>query len=1333
MRLKIFLFLLVLSLSIKAQNQKSFFKVPLEPNTDYPAWVNLMYSHDPNIDEVDAAYYDYYVTNSFEKNIHTQNYKYWRKKINSYINQDRLIRLPSASEEERTYRERFSQWQQAQNTSSRGLFNAWNCIGPFETYNIGTGTPRSNQVNVYCVSQSASNPDVLFVGTEAAGIYKSVDKGLNWIPVGQDLPFVTISGIEIDPLNPNTVYASANNRIYKTLDGGISWIELINIAGEVYEFLIDPTNTQKILAVGSRGLHKSTNGGTNWTNPITNECWDIKYMPGSTDTIYLLRNNATAKIDELYRSDDAGLSWNLKNNGYYIPSNFAEASAIGGKIAVSPAAPRMVYVALIGNAKAADDGWIGLFRSDNAGDNWSNPSGQTGGPYNSAHPYMVGYSDGYHQGFYNFDLEVSDINPAKIWVASIFFYTSSDSGRTFTQISPHPHADHQDMEVNGTDIWIATDGGLDYSNNEIASFQSRKRGISGSDYWRLGSGWNEDILVGGRYHNGDAALFMPNWGQGQSLFLGAAEQGTGYVNPINNRLTYFSDLGSSPLLPLTLNGNVEYYPELSLYPNEGYTLRRSEMVFDCRYSSIIYLGKNNQFWKSTDNGVNFIALHNFGNNRIVMEIEQSRSNPLLIYCSVYNDANSSSTKGEIHKSIDGGLSWVKLPDLPTTYRREIQLAVNPDNADEIWAGNTYGNNGQKVYRSINGGQTWNNMSSTVLNGQEIRDMVFQTAVNGNYVYVASYYGVFYYDSQSSVWTNMSNGLPFIINTNEMQPFFRDNKLRLGAFGRAIWEAELAADTRPIAQPITINDTLYCDRDTSYFDCYSILNHSGASWNWNFSPAPQYVSSISVRNPRVVFGAPGSYTVTLTITDGNGLSDTKTINSMVTVVPSCNPDTIPGLALRCVDVDDYAQTGDFNINTETFTISAWVKPEGIQPDYTAIAMNDGTNAAGFNFRGGNNTLGYHWPGGQWWWNSGLIVNPGEWSHVAMVANANSMTLYVNGVASTQTINLNPTLLTSFKIGNYRGWTSRTFNGQIDEVCFWNRALTTDEIRSHRHLTKEQLIVSDSTLIAYYQFNENMDGMVTDKAGNNHLYLANGSFLDLSTAPLGAGSSSKQTVNSTGTYTFVPEGIRANFASAPNGDIWLTKIRLQPDSIPANGYAFYYVFNNYGSNQNYSIDSLKISLTNLLTSPNIVNPNASQLFSRSDDNAFLNSWQTICSPLYYGNDGQEFLQFGPNCGISQDQQLYLFTDGQITNITENKPVNLTVYPNPVRSSNQLFFKGLEGNCRFRIFTLDGKLVADQVLTLNSNGSYYTLPELKEGIYFYSLESDKSFKSGKLYVQE
>ena len=1317
-----------------AQNNSAYFKVPLIPNAEMPTWAAEMYAADPNVYKVDSLYQLHFQTNSFSKSVHSQNYRHWRRQVAQKLDQNGYIRPISSAEEDRNNRARFILWQQ--NQQNRNTFSSWSCLGPFETYSISTGNTRSTQVNVYTVAQANSNGDILFAGTESGGVFKSIDRGLNWSYVSAGMAVNTVTAIEIDPINADIVYFSSNNRIFKTTDGGQNWLEIYNAGGDIYEFRIDPTNTQKIFAVGDPGLIKSTNAGTNWSTQFTADCWDIDFKPGSTDTLYLLKNNPTLKIDELFRSDDGGTTWNIKNNGYYTPAVLAQASSIGGKIALSPAAPEMVYVALIGESKTGDQGWIGLYRSDNAGDNWSNPSGFIGGPYTTANPYMIGYSDGYHQGFYNFDLEVSDINPAKIWVGAIFLWTSADSGRTFQQIDPHPHADHQDIDVNGNEIWIATDGGLELSTNELASFQSRKRGIHGSDYWRLGSGWNEDILVGGRYHNGDAALFMPNYGLGQSLFLGAAEQGTGYVNPLNNRHTYFSDLGSSPLLPVNLTDAVNYLPALGLYPNEGYTLRRSELVFDCRYSEIMYLGKNNQFWKSTDGGVNFNALHSFGSNATTMEIEQSRSNPNVIYVSVFNNANSNSTKGEIHKTIDGGLNWTKLPDLPATYRREIQLAVNPANANELWVGNTYGNSGQKVYRTIDGGASWQNMSTANINGEEIRDLIYQPAPTNDIIYAATYYGVFYWNAALSDWTNMSNGLPFIINTNEMQPFFRDAKLRLGSFGRGIWEAELAAEVRPIAQALTKSDTIYCARDTVKFDCYSIVEHSGSSWSWSISPAPQYMSSTSVRNPTVVFGAAGSYSVTLNITDGNGRTSSKTIANMVTVIPACSPDTIPGLALQCNDSDDFAQTASFELTTNILTITAWVKPNGIQNDYTGIVINDGTNAAGINFRGGNNTLGYHWPGGQWWWNSNLIVPADEWSHVAMVANGNSMTLYVNGKAASQSINLSPAELSSFKIGSYRAWSDRNFNGQIDEVCIWDRALTEYDIRILRHLTKEDPNVIGN-IMAYYQFNENLNSTITDNAGISHAQLANGATLSRSTAPVGGGRSQGSFVSVSGrqNLNFVGMDIQFGTGGHPNGEIVVTQINLAPDTMPAanfTGYNNYWIINNYGTNQNPVIDSIWLyPYRNTIPTAVQNNPALSEIYFRNSENAFKNQWSTACFGTAAANS---YVQFpGTDCGIDRSGQFWMTADNAVTSINAQEINSATaVYPNPVQSGQYISINGIEGPFLFRLFDINGKLIKDLRLETATNGLLIEIPQLTEGIYLYHIESSKTMSSGRLHIR-
>ena len=82
-----------------------------------------------------------------------------------------------------------------------------------------------------------------------------------------------------------------------------------------------------------------------------------------------------------------------------------------------------------------------------------------------------------------------------------------------------------------------------------------------------------------------------------------------------------------------------------------------------------------------------------------------------------------------------------------------------------------------------------------------------------------------------------------------------------------------------------------------------------------------------------------------------------------------------------------------ITTNHLTISMWFRPDGIQTDYSSLFMLEGSGRmCGFNFHPGDNKLGYHWPGGAWWWESGLIVPEGRWSHVAMVVEPDGITLY-----------------------------------------------------------------------------------------------------------------------------------------------------------------------------------------------------------------------------------------------------------------------------------------------------------------------------------------------------
>jgi len=70
-------------------------------------------------------------------------------------------------------------------------------------------------------------------------------------------------------------------------------------------------------------------------------------------------------------------------------------------------------------------------------------------------------------------------------------------------------------------------------------------------------------------------------------------------------------------------------------------------------------------------------------------------------------------------------------------------------------------------------------------------------INDNDVWMISDGGIEY-------WAPYNDGLPFRVATCILRPFYRDNKLRLGAYGKGVWEAPFAAVSQPVAQAVTPN-------------------------------------------------------------------------------------------------------------------------------------------------------------------------------------------------------------------------------------------------------------------------------------------------------------------------------------------------------------------------------------------------------------------------------------------------------------------------------------------------------------------------------------------------
>ncbi len=1345
---KLFFLFLFTSVNIcLAQNQESYFKTIPVDLSDAPDWAKLMYSDDPNIREVAFKYDQYYQQNSFIKSIHTQNFKHWIRNVEVHQDSNGKIR-PESSE---VFHDKI-------NTITRQRFgsnykksnNQWTPIGPFHTYNESEqgNFPVSWQGNIYSFDQSQSDPNILFAGSEAGGVFKSIDKGLNWEFTSARIPVATIWDVKISPSNSNIVYIISNQRVYKSEDQGNTWVDVYNLQSVAYQIEIHQDDPNIIFVAGESGLFVSKDGGLTWNRSLIQKTWDIKFNPANPNILYIVQSNVQGNHCQLLKSTDMGESWNFKDSGWYVPTDPSNAVDQGARIAVTKANPEYVYVALLGESKANDVGWIGLYKSTDSGETWNNPNLPDGGPYNdSSHQNLATINrdgTGFHQGFYNFSIAASHMDPERLWIGCLALSESNNGGESWTRIGSYNaandigwiHPDIQDLHVLDNDVWVCSDGGINYSSDELQTHESRVNGLFASDYWGFGQGWNQDVMVGGRYHNGNSGYYE-TYGIGNTLRLGGAEAATGYVNPLKERKAYFSDI-STKIIPSQIDGPTTALNQLGLYPNETYSNSySSELVFDPRYADHFYIGKDDKIWKSINEGAQFFVLYQFEQSGRVLEIEQSRSNPNVMYC-VYQIGSSYWDDCHIYKSNDGGISWNKCTDVPTNDTWRLEISINPEDENELWVIAINGFSSQLVFSTTDGAITWENKTTPILQGHTPSDIKYQAGTD-QLVYLTSDLGMFYWNKDEQDWIDCSEGLPLYTRAMEIEPFYRDSKLRMATWGRGIYESSFISKSKPIAQPMTTTDIVYCSRDTVQFDCYSILNHEGASWEWSFTPEPIYISDRNARNPKVLLGDSGSFDVSLKITDGSGQSSTKTETNMVTVDNRCAVDTFPGAVLSCNLSGDYAATSNLGLYTNEMTFSAWIKPDGNQAEYTGIIMNNG-EAGGLNFRP-NMELGYHWPGGAWWWSSGLIVPANEWSYVAMVVKPNSVTVYLNGVGVTHNTQTQEIDVSSLLFGSYKGWESRNFKGKIDEVCIWSRALSQNEIREYRHLTKDdELHINDKDFIGYYQFNEINITRVLNKVGMAHASLVGNAEIDLTPkVPVAKGTSERKLVNEAGIYVFDSSGIKIELAESglyPNDELVATRLHSppMPNYNSALGSNCYWIINNYGNEVYGPIINFDLETVEELNTSFTSNPNEGILLNRGDNDE-ENTWLEVCNA---SDTNDNFIKFN-DCTESASGQFYIISkndqipivgdDILMANEVLQKEV-VTVYPNPVIKDSKIYIKsGDHHNTRIKLFNAAGKLMLDQFF-LNDN---VDLPKnLNEGIYFYQLESKDYIKTGKLIVQ-
>ncbi|MHC4367408.1 MAG: LamG domain-containing protein [Planctomycetota bacterium] len=158
------------------------------------------------------------------------------------------------------------------------------------------------------------------------------------------------------------------------------------------------------------------------------------------------------------------------------------------------------------------------------------------------------------------------------------------------------------------------------------------------------------------------------------------------------------------------------------------------------------------------------------------------------------------------------------------------------------------------------------------------------------------------------------------------------------------------------------------------------------------------------------------------------------------------DGIHGSAIELV-APTLIEIPPINMQLTEATMAGWIKPNGPQTDWASFIMTRGV-ASGFNILGYQ--LAYHWndTSDSWSYRGGDMIAEDDWTFCAVVIEPDKATFYVNGEAgSVNTINH---AVNNWDANIYLGGdftyaaSSRKMNGALDDVSFWSRALTADEI-------------------------------------------------------------------------------------------------------------------------------------------------------------------------------------------------------------------------------------------------------------------------------------------------
>lgn len=639
----------------------------------------------------------------------------------------------------------------------------WTIKGP-----IAFPTNISGQIHgIGRVSQlkfHPTNAQKFYAVSASGGLWISNDGAQTWNKTNTDgqIPQGSCSSFAVDYSNDNIMYLCSGDAnyysndygIYKSIDGGLTWTASNTGLGSAMaiEILISPNNHNTILAATNNGIWKSTNAGATWTLKTNGTFRDMVYKPGSNTTVYAVSSN------QFFKSTDDGDTWTSVASVNPIAGN-------GGRIAVTPANPAIVYVGFVGSNNA-DKGGV-IYQSTDSGSTFIQRKGDV-------NPNLNGYTATESgQGAYNWGMFADRNNANTLYVCGHVVWKSTDSGVNWTQLTNWWENCHTDMHqiisspYDNNKLYNINDGGIFISTDGGNVWNPTSDGISATEVYHMGqSKLSRNIVTIGTQDNGEIYLNNNTW----------------YCNR-------GGDWGSKASFDYA-NGNIVYYHENAKKRNlvtnsgeSGYGLLTSDntdnYVFSTSNTSLGYVSQGTVLKKTTNLlglSPTWSTVKTFSVNIKNFTISPTNNNEIYVVL----------TNNQVHYSSDG-INFSQISTTPSSVTNFCNIAVNKNNTNIVYL--TCGNT---AYRSSNKGVSWTNISGG-LTTSNIISLIHDPYSTDESFYLATPFGVYYKNSSMANWQSFSNNLPMIAQITDLFGYFdgtSNSVIRVSFYGRGVWESNL---------------------------------------------------------------------------------------------------------------------------------------------------------------------------------------------------------------------------------------------------------------------------------------------------------------------------------------------------------------------------------------------------------------------------------------------------------------------------------------------------------------------------------------------------------------